>query len=428
MAITPAQAASIQSQINSIQSGINQVATSRGVSLVQRPGSSGTSSSDWSTTPINQPTPPPDNQIPADTLNPKNPANQKIIFPENTGKVNYNGILAGLSTTNPDGTPKTLETQKNDVYTKQQDQFQKYLDNLQPPPSSAEAYTRAQRETGILEKQQVVGDLTGKLNQIVATGEANKLSVVGQGRGIPEAIIGGQQAEMARETAIQALPVSAQLQAAQGNLEMAQQNMNTLFKIYSEDATNAYNYKNKINESVMTFLTGEEKIRMDEIQKQDERSYNMKIDQMNNAQSVANSLLSSQPALAAQIGAIDWAKDPNAMIKFNTLASQIRAKQTSSGGGGSTTKPTYVTYQRIVSGNGKLSDLPPSDQKEVEDQLYTNGFYNPTPPQFFVEQIEKQLQQSLVPEKRKALWEAYRMPIITKTPKNSTSNSTLRVP
>lgn len=126
---------------------------------------------------------------------------------------------------------------------KETDSYNSLMSLIGTPPSSADAYNKAQNETGILQKQQLVTDLTGKLNTITATGEANKLSVVGQGRGIPEGIIGGQQAQMARETAIQALPVSAQLNAAQGNLQMAQQNLNTLFQIYSTDATNAYNYK-----------------------------------------------------------------------------------------------------------------------------------------------------------------------------------------
>jgi len=46
-----------------------------------------------------------------------------------------------------------------------------------------------------------------------------------------------------------------------------------LFKIYSDDATNAYNAKSKRNESIFTFLTGREKARLDGIQKQEDRAY-----------------------------------------------------------------------------------------------------------------------------------------------------------
>ena len=167
----------------------------------------------------------------------------------------------------------STEQQLGMAQNESQNNFQQYLDRLAPPPSSEEAYQRAQRETGLLEKQQKFNELSGRLNAIVNQGEANKLSVIGQGRGIPEAILGGQQAQFARETAIQALPVQAQLSVAQGDLEMAEQNLNTLFKIYSDDATNEYNYRKGINEAIYNFTDKQTQSKIQALQKKQDREY-----------------------------------------------------------------------------------------------------------------------------------------------------------
>ena len=97
----------------------------------------------------------------------------------------------------------------------------KWLKNMSQTPDIAGIESKIRNQLVIEQKQQEVNSLQGQLNAIVAQGQQNQLRVVGQGRGIPEAILGGQQAQFARETAIASLPVSAQLEAAQGNLEMA---------------------------------------------------------------------------------------------------------------------------------------------------------------------------------------------------------------
>ena len=148
--------------------------------------------------------------------------------------------------------------------------LQSNFDNTQ---SGASILKKSQNESGILQAQQNVSDLTGQLNQITATGQANQLAVTGQGRGIPSSIIGGQQAEMARETAIQALPVSAQLAAAQGNLEMAQSNTNTLFSIYSKDAENKKDFYNSQAMAIYGDASKKEQAILDANIKQKDREY-----------------------------------------------------------------------------------------------------------------------------------------------------------
>lgn len=167
------------------------------------------------------------------------------------------------------------------------DYIKSLLDLQDNRETSAESYAKAQRETGILQKQQLVSDLTGELNGIVAKGQAAQLSLTGQGRGIPEAIIGGQQAQIGRETAIAALPVQAQLSAAQGNLEMAEQNLNTLFKIYSDDADRAYTNKKEIFKAVYDFGDAKDKRALDKLDKQEDRNYQATKDLIKSKEAIA---------------------------------------------------------------------------------------------------------------------------------------------
>lgn len=248
----------------------------------------------------------------------------------------------------------TVDSQIEDIRTKQQTDFQDYLDSLKAPPSQADAYKKAQRESDILNKQKNVNELTGKLNAIVAKGEANQLSLVGQGRGIPEAIIGGQQAQIGRETAIAALPVQAQLSAAQGDLDAAEQNLNTLFKIYSDDATSKYNYQKSITEAIYNFASSQDKVKLEELQKIKDREYNEKQADLNMKKSLAieankngapasitNAILNSTDFAGALSAAGKYGSDPlDRQIKQAQLNKLLTESDTTSSSAIPGTKPT----------------------------------------------------------------------------------------
>ena len=139
------------------------------------------------------------------------------------------------------------------------------VDMIPKKESLADDYMRAQRDLGKDEFQRQVNDYSAQINAITAKATADQLRVTGQGRGIPEAIIGGQQAQIAKEAAIQALPIQAQLAAAQGNLKMAQDNLNTWYNIRVQDVENDYQYKTKLFDAIQG-----------QISKEDERRYNEK--------------------------------------------------------------------------------------------------------------------------------------------------------
>ena len=220
--------------------------------------------------------------------------NQKLTFPEET--------IPDYSQYIPTPQEQRVEEAKDETG----DALKDYLKSIEDAPSSADAYLKAQRETDILQKQQLVNDLTGQLNGIVNRGQAQQLAQVGQGRGIPEAIIGGIQAQIGRETAIAALPIQAQLSAAQGNLEMANDNLDTLFKIYSEDARNEYEYRKEVKKMVYEYASAAEKRELEKLDKLEERTYQEKQAILKDGKDYAKMAFENgQSTLGAQIMKLD---------------------------------------------------------------------------------------------------------------------------
>lgn len=206
--------------------------------------------------------------------------------------------------------------------------MQKMYELIGTPPSTADQYADAQRQAGIVEKQQKVNDLSAQLNQITAQSQANQLSTVGQGRGIPEAIIGGQQAQFAREAAIQALPVSAQLQAAQGNLESAERNLNTLFQLKAQDAQNQYNYRKEVVKSIYDLADKQEQRKLDYAMKLDDRKYQEGRQNDEIAQSYAQmAVKGGQASLAGQFAKLDGSS-PTFKQDLARLAGQVYSPDT----------------------------------------------------------------------------------------------------
>src|SRR3990167_424811 len=237
--------------------------------------------------------------------------NTKLTFPEATIP-DYSQLI-----------PTPIEQQVADAGADRDTALQDLLKSMAEPPDSSKAYEKAQRETGILQKQQLVNDLTGELNGIVAKGQAQQLAQVGQGRGIPEAIIGGIQAQIGRETAIAALPIQAQLSAATGNLEMANENLDTLFKIYSEDARNEYEYKREVKKMVYDFATEKEKKALEKLDKQEERAYKETQDLNDERNAYAKMAFENgDSVLGAKIAKLNY-KSPTFRADLATLSSKI---------------------------------------------------------------------------------------------------------
>lgn len=287
-------------------------ASSSNASTIQTSGESFTGSTTQAQTPSlgsNTPNLPSTNVIATPTLGAQN---TPLTLPEKPVG-DYSQVI-----------PTTQEQAVAAAKDKTQTSLEDYLASIQDAPSSADAYQKAQRETEILQKQQQVNDLQGKLNAIVARGESQQLAQVGQGRGIPEAIIGGIQAQIGRETAIASLPVAAQLSAAQGDLEMANDNLDTLFKIYSEDAKNEYEYKREVKKMVYDFANEKEKRELAKLDKQEERAYQETKD-LNDERNVYAKMAfaNGQSSLGAKIAKLDY-KSPTFRNELAQLQGQLR--------------------------------------------------------------------------------------------------------
>lgn len=164
-------------------------------------------------------------------------------------------------------------------------------------------FKRAQR--GVERARETSRGYTDSINAIVAKSQADQLSVTGQGRGIPEAIIGGQQAQISREAAIQALPIAAQQAAAQGNLEQAQSHLENVYRIKSESLQNEYEYQTKKYDSIMGYITKLEEAQIARLKATDTNKFNEDED----FQKLQDSLAKDNPAMATRIwGAKDRAE------------------------------------------------------------------------------------------------------------------------
>lgn len=95
---------------------------------------------------------------------------------------------------------------------------------------------------------------TAQLNAITQKATTDKLSLVGQGNGVPQPIIGGQQAEIDREAAIQSLPIAAKIAIDQGNQTLAQQNLTYMTSVVQEKVDNTYTYQSALYTAISGFV------------------------------------------------------------------------------------------------------------------------------------------------------------------------------
>jgi hypothetical protein len=244
-----------------------------------------------------------ENPIPASNLNTQA---VNLTGINNQDYTNYSSIVTAGNTGLKDGSEtiktttetKEPETKKTSAM---RDIYDSIFGNEETPKSQADEWLRMEKEAGIKQKQQQVNDLNAQLGEITARAQADQLRVTGQGRGIPEVIIGGQQSQIAKEAAIQALPIQAQLAAAQGNLEYAQNRLETLFKLKTADADRQYNYNKDLREKAWNLALYEDKKNIEESQRTDDRKYDMFKTSQGDIKDIAMKILDKDPQTAAKL-------------------------------------------------------------------------------------------------------------------------------
>lgn len=172
--------------------------------------------------------------------------------------------------------------------------YQKALDKLfKQKDTQDELYARAREESGIQQAQQQMQNTQNAINGITAKMNSDLLQLRGTAarEGVTEAVYGGQQAQVTREASIQLLPLQAQLAADQGNLEMAESNLDTLFKIYSKDAEDSFNFYANQAKTIYDKANKDEQRQLDALTEQKKFEQSMVKDQANAQQSYMSQAL-----------------------------------------------------------------------------------------------------------------------------------------
>lgn len=331
----------------------------------------------------------------------KQPPNINIPQPK-PDTVNYNSMIAGgQATINSVASVVPVVPavpEKTDLEKRLEDLTKK----IGEPPASLEnayqsAYGASGKETAqkeLLIRTQAVKTAQAELAGIQAqvqgvidkrTAQNLILERDSANRGIAGTILNRQQQEVNRQAAIEALPLQAlalaaqakvaglqgEAEFAQSSLAMAQDKLNTAFKIKSEDAKNLYEYQKEARTAIWDFLSAEQKTRATENQKKDDRAFELFKDQINNAQAIAKTAMDNgQVDIAVKINQLD-PKDKDYQQNVADLQKQFVAKPE---------KPTIRDYEvggkmvrDVIDSQGKLISRTVLGRKEnVPNKLTLN--------------------------------------------------------
>lgn len=221
-----------------------------------------------------------------------------VITPSSPSGTNYAGnVLAGNVAVGGDPTTGMMPvTSTGTPATKEktfEEQLKERIASYRTPENQAELYRRSVQEAGLMQARQNIQNTQNQINAITTKMNTDLLQLRGTAakEGVTEAVYGGQQAQVTREATIKLLPLQAQLAVDQGNLEMAQENTNTLFKIYSEDAKNSVDFYNKNVDAVWELLSEKEKQKAQDILWQKNRNAEVVDQQATRFSTIANEFL-----------------------------------------------------------------------------------------------------------------------------------------
>lgn len=192
-------------------------------------------------------------------------------------------------------------------------------DNVQTSPEFQGA------QDDLNKRKEELAGYTASLNAVVAKRDADllRLREVGSKEGVTEAVYGGQESTINREAAIRALPIQAQVAAAQNNVQLAQDYLTQVTSFKQEQINNEFNYKNALVDSISGFLTGEQKIKADEIKQNNDRAW-----QIQTSNIEAQEKLALEFAKSGQASLIDTVyglntNSPDFGRQYARLASQL---------------------------------------------------------------------------------------------------------
>ena len=212
------------------------------------------------------------------------------------------------------------------------DALNKLLGGADSAPASLESmFTKLLPASGVPEAQQdvlakqttskVARDKLAAINAQLAGISAEvqaapiRLQEEATGRGVTKAGLAPLEAGELRKIALRALPLQAQALAAQAEvaaaqgdvelsqkaLELAQDKLKIIFDLKTTDVTNLFNFHKDLRDKAFSVLTDAQKERLAALNKADDRKFTNWQNIINDAQSKASALMSTQPSLAAAI-------------------------------------------------------------------------------------------------------------------------------
>lgn len=210
------------------------------------------------------------------------------------------------------------------------DYFKEYLDKLTKPSSASDLYTADTSGIDALQadknaKAQLTLNAQAKLRAVQAqiqaiTDQGTADSLLQENTFGTTGNTSGQQAQIARNAAIRALPLQsealvaqAELASAQGNealsqsiLQQAQDHADKMFQIHITDTTNDYNYRKDLITKVYDFATKQQQVQLDAQNKAHDEAFKLKTLAMTDANDYAKTAIANgQGALGAKIQSLD---------------------------------------------------------------------------------------------------------------------------
>lgn len=197
----------------------------------------------------------------------------------NPGVINNGGLvglLAGDSQYDPNSNQFLPKDAQVDAELQGRMTVEKMLQEMIPRKESIYEDAEVQRQQEeVNRRKQEVANYTAQLNSVVAQQNADllRLREIGSKEGVTETVYGGQAATINREAAIKALPIQAQIAAAQGNLELAQDYLTQLSTWKQEQLDLDYTYRKDVYNSIRGFVDKEEARQLAKQEKADDRAY-----------------------------------------------------------------------------------------------------------------------------------------------------------
>jgi hypothetical protein len=209
----------------------------------------------------------------------------KLFVPPETPKVDYAGAVAGAiagattlpkTYTTPSGA--TVDAQGNVMTsaptsatstasappTTDYTALMKSLMGEQPAtPSITDLYKQQVGDQEYIAKQKEVADLDAQLKALDAQKIAGQLGLETQDIRRTTGVLDRMQGQIDREYAIKALPITAKLNAAQGRLDMATQNINTLMDLQYKDYQIKKDYNDTLYSRAYDIATKDQQQKLD---------------------------------------------------------------------------------------------------------------------------------------------------------------------